>query len=108
MQKTTTSQGTEEISEKEKDAVKEAVHRKVDAWAQGLHKFQNMLIIEGRKGNLRALLANLQLILWENSGWEEVKLGDLLQPNKLKICYHKSLMLFHPDKTRAKSFEQVF
>eukprot|EP01119_Soliformovum_irregulare_P002625 TRINITY_DN12873_c0_g1_i1.p1 TRINITY_DN12873_c0_g1~~TRINITY_DN12873_c0_g1_i1.p1 ORF type:complete len:621 (-),score=192.32 TRINITY_DN12873_c0_g1_i1:57-1919(-) len=62
------------------------VTHKIDTWAQG------------RRGNLRALLAALHLALWDGATWNEVTLAELITPNKLKITYRKSLLLVHPDR----------
>jgi len=52
----------------------------------------------GKEGNLRALLASLDTILWADAGWKKVGMGDLVMPNKVKIIYMKAIGKVHPDK----------
>ncbi|RPA82641.1 hypothetical protein BJ508DRAFT_369522 [Ascobolus immersus RN42] len=52
----------------------------------------------GATPNLRALIAGLDNVLWENSGWKKVGLGDLVMTNKVKINYMKAISKVHPDK----------
>jgi len=54
----------------------------------------------GKEGNLRALLAGLDTVLWEGSGWKKVGMGELLIPQKCKIAYMKGIAKVHPDKVR--------
>lgn len=32
------------------------------------------------QGNVRGLLGSLQTVLWEDSGWQPINMGDLLEP----------------------------
>ena len=52
----------------------------------------------GKEANLRALLASLENVLWQDSGWKKVGMGELIQPNKVKIVYMKGIGKVHPDK----------
>ncbi|KAL8642536.1 MAG: hypothetical protein Q9226_008498, partial [Calogaya cf. arnoldii] len=52
----------------------------------------------GKEGNLRALLASLDTVLWEGSGWKKVGMGELILANKVKIVYMKGIGKVHPDK----------
>lgn len=52
----------------------------------------------GKKGNIRSLLANLQLVLWPGIGWRPIPLVDLIEVNAVKRAYQKALLLIHPDK----------
>ena len=38
----------------------------------------------GKKKDVRALLAGLEKVLWEDSGWKPVGLGELLEPKKVR------------------------
>ena len=38
----------------------------------------------GKKKDVRALLAGLEKVLWEDSGWKPVGLGELLEPKKAR------------------------
>ncbi|KAA8896385.1 hypothetical protein FN846DRAFT_893315 [Sphaerosporella brunnea] len=76
----------QERQEAERLALHDTVHEKIAAWKNG------------KEGNLRALLAGLDTVLWEGSGWKKVGMGELLMPNKCKIAYMKGIAKVHPDK----------
>lgn len=39
------------------------------------------------QGNVRGLLGSLQTVLWEDSGWQPINMGDLLEPAQVrKVC----------------------
>jgi hypothetical protein len=81
--------------------------------AQQRHKQQHAPRVEAwrarNKGNLRGLLASLQTVLWEGSGWVPVGMGDLLDPSQVRKTWMKANLVVHPDKVRQKkgSDEQV-
>ncbi|KAK5940946.1 auxilin-like clathrin-binding protein required for normal clathrin function [Knufia obscura] len=52
----------------------------------------------GKEGNIRALLASLDSVLWEGAGWKKIGMADLVLPNKVKINYMKGIGRCHPDK----------
>ena len=52
----------------------------------------------GKEGNLRALLASLDTVLWDGAGWRKIGMADLVLPNKVKIQYMKGIGKCHPDK----------
>jgi len=70
----------------EKFALSEHVDARVAAWR------------DGKRDNLRALLASLDKVLWENCGWKTVGLHELVVANKVKIVYMKAIAKTHPDK----------
>lgn len=72
------------------DAEKFALSDKVDARIAGWR--------DGKRENLRALLASLDSVLWEGSGWKKVGLHELVVANKVKIVYMKAIAKTHPDK----------
>jgi hypothetical protein len=45
------------------------------------------------------------LIVWEDSGWQQMSLGELVGPGSLKKAYRKACLIVHPDKTTNKSLE---
>jgi len=90
----------ENQKEKESEARRELDTRltaRIDNWAG-----------QGRKGNLRSLISTLHLALWEDSGWKEMPMSTLIDPNKLKLGYRKALLIVHPDKQADKPLEQRF
>lgn len=58
----------------------------------------------GKEGNLRALLASLENVLWDGAGWKKVGMGELIAPGKVKIAYMKGIARVHPDKVRFTFF----
>jgi hypothetical protein len=36
------------------------------------------------QGNVRGLLGSLQTVLWEDSGWKPIGMGDLLEPAQVR------------------------
>jgi len=70
----------------EKFALADAVSTRITGWKGG------------KEGNLRALLASLDNVLWEGSGWKKVSMADLVLPNKVKVIYMKGIAKCHPDK----------
>lgn len=79
----------------EKFALADKVDAKVSAWR------------DGKRENLRALLASMDSVLWENSGWKKVGLHELVMANKVKISYMKAIAKTHPDKVRDSSKRDV-
>ena len=59
--------------------------------------------------NIRALLATLHTVLWENSGWTAAGMTDLVEPGRVKRSYMKANLVVHPDKVKQKggTVEQI-
>ncbi|GIL97949.1 hypothetical protein Vretimale_3500 [Volvox reticuliferus] len=55
------------------------------------------------KGNIRGLLGSLHTVLWPDSGWAPVSVGDLLEPIQVKRVYMRANLLVHPDKVRQRN-----
>ncbi|KAL8767905.1 MAG: hypothetical protein Q9209_005692 [Squamulea sp. 1 TL-2023] len=70
----------------EKFALSDKVSERVTKWRSG------------KEGNLRALLASLDTVLWEGSGWKKVSMGELILAGKVKVVYMKGIGKVHPDK----------
>ncbi|KAJ6261598.1 hypothetical protein Dda_4268 [Drechslerella dactyloides] len=70
----------------EKFALHDSVEGRVLAWKGG------------KETNLRALIASLDMVLWEGCGWKKVGMHELVMPNKVKIAYMKGIAKVHPDK----------
>ncbi|KAF4462676.1 UBA domain-containing 7 [Fusarium albosuccineum] len=79
----------------EKFVLSEKVDAKISAWR------------DGKRDNLRALLASLDNVLWENSGWKKVGLHELVMANKVKINYMKAIAKTHPDKLPQDASTEV-
>lgn len=52
----------------------------------------------GKEGNLRALLASLENVLWEGAGWKKVGMSELIMAGKVKVVYMRGIGKVHPDK----------
>ncbi|KAH6966226.1 hypothetical protein EDB82DRAFT_468139 [Fusarium venenatum] len=79
----------------EKFILSEKVDAKVAAWR------------DGKRDNIRALIASLDSVLWENSGWKKVGLHELVMANKVKISYMKAIAKTHPDKLPQDASTEV-
>lgn len=75
-----------DAADAEKFALSDQVDARIAAWR------------DGKRENLRALLASLDAVLWEGSGWKKVGLHELVMANKVKINYMKAIAKTHPDK----------
>ena len=77
--------------DEEKFALADIVDEKLTRWRKG------------KEGNLRALLASLETVLWEGSGWKKVGMHELISPGKVKVVYMKGIGRVHPDKVCKSS-----
>lgn len=74
----------------EKDRLADTLDNNIKHWAAG------------KEGNLRALLASLQDVLWPECGWQAVPLTDLITSTAVKKVYYKATLYLHPDKVQQK------
>ena len=58
--------------------------------------------VQGKDGNIRALLASLDTVLWEGSGWKKPSMTDLVEPKRVKRAYMMANLVVHPDKVKQK------
>lgn len=42
-------------------------------------------------------------MVWPDSGWTPVSVGDLLEPGQVKRVYMRANLLVHPDKVRQRN-----
>lgn len=70
----------------EKFALSDLVSERIQSWRAG------------KEGNLRALLASLETVLWEGARWKKIGMGELILPGKVKVQYMKGIAKVHPDK----------
>ena len=59
-------------------ALRDQLRPKIDAWCSS-----------GKKDNIRALLASLHTVLWEDSGWTPASVADMVDPARVKRLYMK-------------------
>ena len=76
----------------ERFALTDSVADRVEKWKKG------------KEQNLRALLGSLDTVLWPDSGWKKIGMGELLNPSKVKINYMKGIAKVHPDKVRFSNW----
>ena len=78
-----------------KDQLKDSVDARISAWKNG------------KESNIRALLASLDMVLWDEilSGGVKVNgLGELVTNVQVKKGYMKAIARVHPDKVKSESF----
>ncbi|KAI0561578.1 Chaperone J-domain containing protein [Gracilaria domingensis] len=76
----------------DKDNARSAAERKINAWTGN----------GTRRGNLRALLASLDTVLYPTATWKAVSMDVLKENSKVKVNYHKAILQVHPDKISSK------
>ena len=84
----------------ERDQVKARLNAKLRSWSG--HPDNNTL------KNIRALLANLDSVLWDGAKWKTVGMADLVQGAKVKKSYYKAIRIAHPDRHQTGSVEQQY
>lgn len=62
----------------------------------------------GKKKNIRALLADMDKVMWPEANWQPISIADLLQPGKVKRAYYKASRYVHPDKLVGLTVTQRF
>lgn len=75
-----------EKDENERIRLKDEVDARVQSWKGG------------KENNLRALIASLDNVLWEELQWKKVGMHELITESQLKIRYVKAIGKVHPDK----------
>ncbi|KAL7574799.1 hypothetical protein ACA910_010644 [Epithemia clementina (nom. ined.)] len=82
----------------EEDEARKRLEPRIKAWSEE----------HGKRKQLRALLGTLHTILWADSGWKPVSIGDILDDGKVKKVYFKASRIVHPDKVVGLSAENRF
>jgi len=67
-------------------SLKDSVDSRITAWKGG------------KETNLRALLASLDLVLWDELGWKKVGMAELISVGQVKVKYVRAIAKVHPDK----------
>jgi hypothetical protein len=63
----------------------------------------------GKLRDVRTLIASLPKVLWAESGWEPINLGELmLSEGAVKKAWRRAVILCHPDKHQSASAEQQY
>lgn len=89
----------EEKQQRDAEVQREQAEKQQQAEASD-HQIKRWAI--GKEGNLRALLSNLQHVLWQDSGWQPIPLTDLIEGAAVKKAYRKATLFVHPDKVQQK------
>lgn len=82
----------------EEEEVRKRLEPRIKTWSEE----------HGKKKQLRALLGTLHTILWPDSGWTPVSIGDILDDGKVKKVYFKASRIVHPDKATGLDAEKRF
>jgi len=61
-----------------------------------------------KKRNVRTLLSTMHKVLWSDSTWKPVGLGDIIEPKKVKLQFRKAMLVVHPDRCANLSAENRF
>eukprot|EP00737_Agarophyton_chilense_P002673 gb/GEZJ01003068.1/.p1 GENE.gb/GEZJ01003068.1/~~gb/GEZJ01003068.1/.p1 ORF type:complete len:838 (-),score=153.99 gb/GEZJ01003068.1/:2652-5165(-) len=77
----------------DKDVARSAAERKINGWTGN----------GTRRGNLRALLASLDTVLYPTATWKPVSMDVLKENSRVKVNYHKAILQVHPDKISSKN-----
>lgn len=83
----------EEKERDQKDNARGAAEARVNQWTGN----------GTRRGNLRALLASLDTVLYPGATWKTVTMDSLKANSKVKVNYHKAILQVHPDKIGSKN-----
>ncbi|KAG6802863.1 serine/threonine-protein kinase [Apis mellifera caucasica] len=63
---------------------------------------------EGKRGNLRALLSSLHMVLWsEANRWQQCEMHQLVTTADVKKAYRKACLAVHPDKQAGTANENI-
>jgi len=94
-------QERDERQRKETDALDEAR-------AKHDKNLTNWQTVNKEKRNVRNLLTTMHTVLWEDSNWKALSLGDVIEPGRVKFHYRKAMLVVHPDKVVDQSPERQF
>lgn len=85
---------------KEKMSAQNQLGAVLDKWA---------LTEQGKFKDVRSLLSTMGSVLWDNSGWVDVPMGELMiSVAAVKKTYRKAIVLCHPDRHQKESAEQQY
>lgn len=63
----------------------------------------------GKFKDVRSLLSSMESVLWPNSGWETVAMGELMiNDTAVKKLHRKAIILCHPDRHQQATAEQQY
>lgn len=62
---------------------------------------------EKRRGNIRALLSSLHLVLSSEFSWKPIGMQQLIADSDVKKVYRKACLAVHPDKVRGTDTQEM-
>lgn len=83
----------------ELDAAKAKHEKNLTEWAFDQSK---------KKRNVRTLLTTMGKVLWADSAWKPIGLGDVIEPKKVKLQFRKAMLVVHPDRCAGLTSENRF
>lgn len=63
--------------------------------------------VEGKRGNIRALLCSVHTILWSDAKWSKCEMSSLMSANDVKKAYRRCCLAVHPDKHTGTENENL-
>jgi len=106
------------VQEKVKEALEfkqeldEAQRREAQDLEEAKAKYDSALNVwatnNKEKRNVRTLLTSMHNVLWPDSGWKPLGLGDVIESKKVKLHYRKAMLVVHPDRCSALTAEIRF
>ncbi|XP_018320336.1 cyclin-G-associated kinase isoform X2 [Agrilus planipennis] len=63
--------------------------------------------VEGKKGNIRALLCSVHTVLWDGAKWHKCEMHQLVTAADVKKAYRKACLAVHPDKQAGTENENI-
>ncbi|KAF5290014.1 hypothetical protein FQR65_LT11680 [Abscondita terminalis] len=63
--------------------------------------------VDGKRGNIRALLCSVHSVLWEGTKWNKCDMHQLVSAADVKKQYRKACLAVHPDKQVGTENENV-
>eukprot|EP01036_Dinobryon_divergens_P031797 gene31797-41268_t len=60
------------------------------------------------KRNVRTLLSTMHTVLWAESKWKPIGLGDVIEAKQVKLQYRKAMLVVHPDRSSNADTETKF
>jgi len=92
----------EALKEKQQRDMKESLENQAKSDRKGAFRGKIQTWSKKTKGNIRACLASLQEVLWEEANWKPLPITDLVEDKALKKGYQKALLIVHPDKVKNR------
>ncbi|KAG0691905.1 hypothetical protein DFH29DRAFT_974245 [Suillus ampliporus] len=80
-----------EAEDNQRHELKDSVEARLTAWKGG------------KEANIRALIASLDSVLWQELRWQKVGMHELVSNAQVKSRYTRAIARVHPDKLNAQN-----